>query len=173
MKYPTLPLLLLALGGCGSPANDSSSAIEANFVTPDADEAWLDLEDMQGAQHDLRAALADGREVALVFWQTWCPTCLTEAPEVEEASRTRAEETAFFGVVTGPDDLVDDEKVTSTARALGLTYPQVRDRDADLARRFDVQGTPTIVVIDPGGRISFRGHRLPESWATSESSTSR
>ena len=58
------------------------------------------------------------------------------------------------------------------AEAIKRLAAQVRDRGADIARRFNVRGTPTIVVIDPDGRISFRGHQLPDAWNTSDSSLS-
>jgi protein-disulfide isomerase len=56
--------------------------------------------------------------------------------------------------------------VESTAQKLGLPYPQVRDRSAALARRFGVRGTPTIVVIEPSGEVSYNGHELPAAWSS-------
>jgi hypothetical protein len=68
-------------------------------------------------------------------------------------------------VVTGPDDVVDEGEVRRMAQKLGLPYPQARDRSAALARRFGVQGTPTIVVVEPTGRVAYNGHELPPDWA--------
>jgi thiol-disulfide isomerase/thioredoxin len=125
----------------------------------------MQLEDMRGGRHDLSRALADDRSVALVFWQSWCAPCIREAPGVASASKRLDGEVDFYGVVSGPDDVVDEQAVTDTARRLELPYPQVRDRSGELARRFEVVGTPTIVVIEPSGRVSFNGHELPPSWS--------
>lgn len=81
------------------------------------------------------------------------------------AAKAHDQKLRFFGVVTGPDDVVDDERVSATATKWGLTYPTVRDRDAALATRFGVKGSPTIVVIGPGQKVLFTGHRAPADWA--------
>ena len=164
MKTLLLSALLFGLAGCAS--SSSGEAPAPASTTPVEAAPWRTLEDMQGAEHDLAADLAGGREVALVFWQTWCASCIAEAPHVVAAAAERAGTTEFYGVVSGPDDVVDDDKVRAMTEQLGLTYPQVRDRSVALAEHFEVEGTPTIIVIAPGGEISYRGHRLPETWTT-------
>ncbi len=64
-------------------------------------------------------------------------------------------------MVSGPDTSVDEDALTLTIQRLGLTYPQVRDRDLSLTRAFDVQATPTIVVLDGEGDVVYRGSTLP------------
>jgi hypothetical protein len=71
---------------------------------------------------------------------------------------------AFFGVVPGTDERVDDGEVRRVASELGFPYPQVRDRDLALTERFDVQGTPTILVLEGNGELVYRGHRAPPDW---------
>ena len=160
----TLSFLLMACaGGPGTPsAEDGTRGTKseaAQAPLPDA-VTDMDLTDMTGRRHEIDAILADGKSVVLVFWQTWCTSCLREGPSLVRASNQHRETHRFFGVVTGPDDLVDDAKVKSLARRLGLPYPQVRDRDGDLAKRFEVEGTPTIIVIAPDRSIVYRGHHL-------------
>lgn len=82
-----------------------------------------------------------------------------------EAATAHAKTLQFLGVVTGPDDVVDDERVGATATKWGLNYPTVRDRDAALAKRFGVKGSPTIIVLGPGQKVLFTGHRVPKDWA--------
>lgn len=123
------------------------------------------LEDMDGTQHALDATLASGTPVVLVFWQTWCPSCKKEAPELAAAVARYGDRLRFFGVISGPDDAIDDDEVRRTARAWGYAHPQIRDRDLRLARRFEVTGTPVIVVVSEGGRVLYRGYRLPEDWS--------
>jgi len=128
---------------------------------------------MDGKTHDLNAALSDGRPVALIFWQTWCASCISEAPQLAADARTYGEDILFLGVVPGSDDYVDDGEVEKKATELGLPYAQVRDRDMALSKRYDVKGTPTIVVLGAGGRILFNGHRAPEDWSVWAKSGSR
>jgi thiol-disulfide isomerase/thioredoxin len=124
----------------------------------------MQLELLDGTRSDLSASFSAGRPVALIFWQTWCAACVREAPELASAAMRLAGRVDFFGVVTGPDDVVDEAEVQRMADKLELPYPQARDRSAELAHRFDVQGTPTIVVLEPTGRVSYRGHQLPAQW---------
>jgi thiol-disulfide isomerase/thioredoxin len=125
----------------------------------------LVLHDMDGVTHDGDALLAEGTPVVLVFWQTWCPTCKREAPELAHAVKEYGDAMKFFGVVSGPDDVVDDAKVRRVAEAWGHHHPQIRDRDLSLTKRFKVFGTPVIIVLGREGRELFRGHRLPKDWS--------
>lgn len=68
------------------------------------------------------------------------------------------------GVVSGPDDAVDEDKLREVIFTHHVTYPQVRDRDLALTRLFDVKGTPTIVVLDAHGELAYNAHHLPTDW---------
>jgi thiol-disulfide isomerase/thioredoxin len=125
----------------------------------------LVFQDMDGRTHDADASLAEGRPVVLVFWQTWCPSCKREAPELVHAVEEYSDAMEFFGVVSGPDDVVDDAKVRRVVDEWGLRHPQIRDRDLTLTNRFEVVGTPVIIVLGQGARELFRGHRLPKDWS--------
>lgn len=125
----------------------------------------FEVQDMDGHVHDVGAMLEAGTPVVLVFWQTWCASCKREAPDLATAIEQYGDSVSFFGVVSGPDDVIDDEEVRRVSRNWHLTHPQVRDRDLTLARRFDVRGTPVIIILGQGGREVFRGYRLPDDWS--------
>lgn len=126
--------------------------------------APLRFQDMDGQPHDADAMLAAGRPVVFVFWQTWCPSCKKEAPELAHAVERYGDRIQFFGVISGPDEDVDDDDVRKTAGDWGHLQPQIRDRDLALATRFEVTGTPVIVVLGEQARVLYRGYRLPEDW---------
>ncbi|MFN0057881.1 MAG: TlpA family protein disulfide reductase [Planctomycetota bacterium] len=126
--------------------------------------ARLAFTDMEGVRHDLDALLEGGTNVTLVFWQTWCASCLREAPELAEAARTLNGRMPFFGVISGPEGAVDDEKVREVVRKFATPYPQIRDRDLHLTRYCDVRGTPTLLVLGRGRRVLYTGHRPPADW---------
>lgn len=143
----------VALAGCAS-----------GEAAPAPARADLKVFDTSGEAHDLDAALARGEAVALVFWQTWCPSCAGEAPAIVAAQRQHADRIRFFGVIPGRDADVDDAEVARVRAAWGYEFPQVRDRDMSLTRRFGVQGTPSIVVLGAGGVVRYSGHRPPDDW---------
>ena len=65
-------------------------------------------------------------------------------------------------MIPGPDDLVDEQEVGRVAERFAMPYPQVRDRELDLSKTFGVDGTPTIVVVAPGGEVLYHGHHAPD-----------
>lgn len=115
---------------------------------------------------DLNRELEAGRPVALVFWQSWCGSCVAEAPAVQAAFETYGKRIKIIGVVSGPDSAVDEGKLLQTIGSLGLTYDQIRDRDLVLTHRYGITGTPTIVILDPGGGVVYDQHHVPSSWET-------
>ena len=159
-KYLALGWLVW-ISACATPP--SRPPIRAHELPTPA--AWV-VTDRTGVCHDLDADLAAGRPVALIFWQTWCASCLRETPVLASASRAFGDRIRFFGVIPGPDAVVDESEITRTVDSFDIPYPQLRDRDLSLTRLFDVQGTPTILVLGPDKRVLYRGHAPPEDWAS-------
>jgi thiol-disulfide isomerase/thioredoxin len=125
----------------------------------------LELVDMNGGRHDADALIAAGHPIVLIFWHTWCRSCKGEAPKIVRAADEYGDTLRFFGVISGPDRVIDDEKVRRVAREWGYVHPQIRDRDLALAKRFRIFGTPVVIVLGDGGRELYRGFRLPDDWA--------
>lgn len=121
--------------------------------------------DRTGEPLDLARTLQSGHHIVFVFWQSWCASCKKEAPALVEASRRFGGQAQFVGVISGPENRIDERKVDQFILQTKLPYPQVRDKDLRLTREFDVKGTPTIIVIAPDGRIVYYGHRAPSSWS--------
>jgi len=82
---------------------------------------------------------------------------------VQQAHRKFADRLSIAGVVSGPDESVNEFKLGKIITDLGLTYPQVRDRDLTLTRMFQVKGTPDVVLLNTNREVVYRGHSLPES----------
>jgi len=174
--WTILPLALCACAGTrtagpepesrvfGEACEDGVCPLPLDVTASDESDASWVVADMDGDELDLGAELASGHPVALVFWQTWCSSCRREFPELVSAAERYGDSIRFVGVVSGPDDVVDDSAVRAVARQNGLPYPQVRDRDLSLTHRYEVTGTPTIVVVGPGRRTLYRGHETPEDW---------
>jgi thiol-disulfide isomerase/thioredoxin len=148
---------LLCLTSCASPRELSAPA------SVPMSELVVDL--LDGGNLDLTEGLDAGRPVVLVFWQSWCVSCLEEAPALIDADRRYGDRLQIVGVVSGPDESVDAAKLQAALESTGMTYPQVRDRDLSLTRALDVQGTPTIIVLGPQGDVRYRGRSVPD-WAT-------
>jgi cytochrome c biogenesis protein CcmG, thiol:disulfide interchange protein DsbE len=121
-----------------------SSGVALGDVAPDSS-----LPRLEGGG---AGSLADyrGRWVLVNFWASWCGPCRQEAPALERFQRRHA----------GPNFTVlgiDSRDLTDDGRAFvsryGLSYPQLRDGDGDIAHDFGTSGVPENFLIDPAGKV--------------------
>ncbi|MFT4516099.1 MAG: thiol-disulfide isomerase/thioredoxin [Planctomycetota bacterium] len=139
----------------------ASCASPGDVAPAPSNHTGLQFVDDSGTSHVL-----GGRAATFVFWQPWCAACREEAPTAVAASVELADSMSFYGVVSGPDGSVDEDLYLKSIDELGLSYPQIRDKDLALTKRFSVTKTPTIIVIDSAGQLRFKGSHMPENLAS-------
>jgi thiol-disulfide isomerase/thioredoxin len=108
----------------------------------------VSLATLDGSRFDLQRER--GRLVFLDFWASWCEPCQASIPRVQHFKRTHP------GVTVESVDVGEDR---------GLVAPFVRrfrmadvalDPDQTVAHAFGVDGFPTLIAIDPTGRVRAR-----------------
>ena len=85
----TLAAMLLVHSGC-SVANEPSEG--SKNAAPD-----FTLKNLNGEEVTLSNVLRD-KKVVLDFWATWCPHCVTTAPQLERFYKKNKGKTAVFGI---------------------------------------------------------------------------
>lgn len=91
-----------------------------------------------------------GAPVALTFWATWCPGCVTEIPEVQAGAARHA----ASGLVWLMIDLKEDPATVQTFRdSSALTLPVLLDRDGQVGQSYRVRAIPTTYWIDAAGVV--------------------
>lgn len=107
---------------------------------------------MTGGEPGNRIRLSDlrGKAVVLDFWASWCAPCRAQAPIIDQLDRRYGEEVVFLGVNTS-DSQADAVRF---ARERELSYTTLADDEGEVRRNYGVQALPTLVVIDPSGRIT-------------------
>ncbi len=99
--------------------------------------------------------------VFLVFWATWCPVCKEEIPKVADIYDTfKPQGLEVLAVNVGINDSV--AKVERYIKKYGISYPVTFDQGSQLTKRFEVQGTPTIIIVDKSGVVRYRSAAVPE-----------
>jgi cytochrome c biogenesis protein CcmG/thiol:disulfide interchange protein DsbE len=141
-------LAVIALLGFGLIAKEGESLA----VGEPAPETALPRLDGEGT-----ASIADhrGEWVLVNFWASWCTPCNDESPALQNFyERNRGRGLVVLGIATR--DLTYD--ALAFVRALDLTYPQVRDPDADsplAEEEFGATGLPESYLINPRGKLAL------------------
>lgn len=100
------------------------------------------LLDLNGSVIDLYQ-MSQAEPVLLYFWASWCPVCKPVSPAVDALRDD-------YPVVTVALSSGSRERVLAFAREHDLGFRIVNDTDGDIARAWNVRGTPTIAVLYQG-----------------------
>ncbi|HID8900558.1 TPA: protein disulfide oxidoreductase [Enterobacter hormaechei] len=101
------------------------------------------LHTLDGETVDL-AAMSEERPLLVYVWATWCGVCRYTTPSVAALA---ADGGNVMSVALRSGDNATLEK---WLRKKKVTMPTVNDASGELARQWDVQVTPTLVVISHG-----------------------
>ncbi len=157
-RYPVIAILilslLLCLAGCGSTAAEN---------TPGSVETVTDSAKESGALNDFTTETLDGSEFSpetlaaadltvLNIWQTTCPPCIREMPELAELEKELPERVRF--VTWCLDGSYAEEETRSILTDAGFEGTTIIAADGDLMTFLQtVQYTPTTVFIDSEGNL--------------------
>ena len=93
-----------------------------------------------------------GKVVYLDFWASWCAPCRQSFPWMNELQKRYADRGLTIVAVNVDHQRADAEKFL---RKLAPAFQIRFDPDGDWARRFEVHGMPTSVVLDRNGKARF------------------
>ena len=127
----------------------ATELVKAGTVAPD-----FKMKTMDGKT--FRLSSLRGRTVVLDFWASWCPDCRKDAPEVVRM----AKEYGPLGVeFVGVSMDTDVEAWRKGCEQLGITFTQISElkkfRETDISKAYGVKWIPSMVVIDPEGRVAL------------------
>jgi peroxiredoxin len=170
-----LTLLALAVSACGTARNDAAqagaAAPAATATTQAATASTVSAKRpprgiLPAARRPpapaLRVTAFDGRTVTVEefrgrplvvsFFESWCPICQAEQPDLSKVARELAGRVGFVGVSN--HDTVAAGRTYQ--RRFGITYPLANDASGRTWARWRVPYQPVIVLVDKQGRVAER-----------------
>jgi peroxiredoxin len=171
LRTPLLALLTLAVGACAAPdrarqatapatttaATRAVHGSQARFPPPGIVEVAR-----RRPAPSLRLTAFDGRTVSLdgfrgrpavvSFFESWCPTCAVEQPDLSRLAAEFAGRVGFVGV--SYHDTVAGG--IAYQRRFGVPYPLANDASGRTWARWKVPYQPVVVLVDGQGRIAER-----------------
>ncbi len=94
----------------------------------------------------------------LDFWGTWCKPCISIIPELVDIHQRYPKLNLVSVAVEGSmDDLPKLKKLTKELNMDWTHVCQLHGDTANVASNFDVFSFPTTIIIDPDGKIIYRG----------------
>ena len=169
IRFVLLALLALAVGACAVPqghaghaaaATTSTAAVrtgQARFpprgILPPARRRPAPA--LQVTAFDGRTVTLEGmrgRPVLVSFFESWCPNCQEEQPDLTRVAAEFAGRVGFVGV--------SDHDTVAAGRAYqrryGVPYPLANDPSGRTWARWQVPYQPVIVLVDKRGRVAER-----------------
>jgi peroxiredoxin len=96
----------------------------------------------------------------VVFWASECGACREEAPKLQRlAKRLKGRPIAVVAV----NAMDDPESARRYVRRFKWSYPTAEDPGGEVARRYGITQTPTVLLIDKRGVVRYHHFLLP-SW---------
>ncbi len=93
------------------------------------------------------------KKVVVSFWASWCGPCRLEMPGLIEFYKRNHNDASEFELLAISID-EDPHDVTAFAAAQKLNFPVLLDPKQKIAEAYQVDGIPTMFVIDKDGKIT-------------------
>ncbi len=147
----TIILFLLLLGYVGYQRFSLYNADKDYLEQMAPDFELLDLNGKNYRLSDLR-----GKYVLINFWATWCAPCRVEIPLLKSLYADMPEGRFELLGVASEDATTVRQFIQNTP----MNYPVLLDDKGIVANRYAVQVYPSIVIVDPDGKIIEIVHGL-------------
>ncbi|MFL2987480.1 MAG: thioredoxin-like domain-containing protein [Candidatus Poriferisodalaceae bacterium] len=131
--------------------DDVDFAYEGEIAAPEIPNAldWFNVERPLSLVSDLR-----GKIVVLDFWTQGCINCLHVIPDLHRLEDEYPDSLVVIGVHWAKfDHERTSSAVQQAVQRLGIRHPVVNDDYEYLRRSYRVRAWPTLVLIDPLGRV--------------------
>jgi DNA-binding beta-propeller fold protein YncE len=105
-------------------------------------------------QHPLTLDELQGKAVLLDFWTLGCINCQHIIPDLDRLEQEFGAKLVIIGVHSGKYSAEhDDQSIEDAIKEFGIDHPVVNDPDFAFWNAYGANAWPTLVLIDPTGKI--------------------
>ena len=113
-----------------------------------ADVQWLNVAE------PLSLKVLRGRYVLLDFWTYACINCMHVVPDLEKLEHEFSSKLTVIGVHSAKfKNEKDSKQIAKAIERFGIHHPVVNDSEFSIWESYAVKAWPTVVLIDPNGKI--------------------
>lgn len=134
-----------------------STAAFAFSSAPKAEKAAdFSLKDLSGKQVSLSSY--KGKALLLAFFQTTCPACQDELPQLERLYQKYRSKN-FDVIAVSIRESADTVRLF--VRKNKLSFTVLLDENVEVSRAYKVRFIPSIFILDRSGHITFSSYSVP------------
>lgn len=137
------PVLIVCLVSLAGPAG----SVEIGDIAPD----YLGKSD---SGKEIHLSESVGRIRIVSFWATWCSPCLKELPVLNAIQKNGGSERVQVIAVNLKESPKQFRKALRAFKDFEIEF--VHDRRGAIAKRYDIEGIPHMLIIDIDGRTAYR-----------------
>jgi len=158
-------IAFVALTGCHGPAAQSADdPADEPAVAPSWRGKPVVVEGVTIDGKRFSTAQWKGKVVLVDFWATWCVPCREELPHTKQLYAAMHDK--GFEIVGVSSDEAAEALERFLAANPDITWPQLFDRDnpgdSPLGDKFEIDGYPTVLLLDRRGVLRFAGTKVSE-----------
>ena len=153
MRVFVVFLLLTVLTGTQA---DDSIGVKPGQTAPE-----FELRDLRGKNRTLTQLRKSG-QVLLLFWSAHCHYCYAMIPQFKDIHETYAKNGLKLVAINVGYENRGEVKDFASDNDLPYLILNDDDKKEDIIEKYQVQGTPTLVLIAQDGRVRYNGHRVPD-----------
>ena len=145
-------LALLGMLSLGLPAGAEAAEVTYEGTRP-APEFPTGL-DWLNTDRPVTLAQLKGKVVLLDFWTYCCINCMHVIPDLKRLEAKYPKELVVIGVHSAKfDNEKQSDNIRQAIKRYEIEHPVVNDKDFEVWRLFGARAWPTLVLINPNGRI--------------------
>lgn len=94
---------------------------------------------------------ADGKPVVIMYWATWCDTCLSDLSELEEFYAAAGKTVRVYSINATKSER-SEKQVKAFVEKSALQVPVYLDKEGTVAHQFRQIAVPFTIIVDKNGK---------------------